>query len=69
MLLAKAAKEPRKRDGLWMVGKDEMVSPTMISLWLTSWSSQRVFLTMTSWSSVKDLYTGSWLKIYDKRVD
>ena len=62
MLLAKLLKDPESEMASGWSEEGEMVNPTMISLWLTSWSSQRVFLTMTSWSSVKDVYTGGGLK-------
>jgi hypothetical protein len=49
-----AAKEPRSKMASGWSAEDELVNPTMVSLWLTSWSSKRVFLTMTSWSKVKE---------------
>jgi hypothetical protein len=56
--LLKLLKNPESKKASGWSTDEKMVNPTMISLWLTSWSSQRVFLTMTSWSNVKGYW---WL--------
>jgi hypothetical protein len=53
MLRATLLKNPENKMASGWSAEDEIVNPTMVSLWLTSLSSQRVFLTMTSWSNVK----------------
>ena len=67
--LLKLLKNPESKMASGWSAEDKMVNATMISLWLTSWSSQRVFLTMTSWSNVKGYIQVVWFKICDKRLD
>ena len=66
--LLELLKNPESKMASGWSGEDKMVSPTIISLWLTSWSSQRVLFTMTSWSSVKDSVLVVSFKIYIQKA-
>jgi hypothetical protein len=69
LTILSSADHPESKKASGWSADDKMVNPTMISLWLTSWSSQRVFLTMTSWSNVKGYILVVGLNICDKRLD